>query len=66
MAELAGINLSVFLEDGKGAGARGQTPKGRGRGKVGSIKPSFNLKGASSGVKHFSRSRELSVSSSIP
>ena len=37
MAELAGINLTDFLEEGKGTGSGGQTQGGKGKPKV--IKP---------------------------
>lgn len=35
MAELAGINLSDFLEEGKGTGGGNQTQGGKGKSKVG-------------------------------
>ncbi len=34
VAELAGINLTDFLEEGKGAGSGGQTQGGKGKAKV--------------------------------
>lgn len=36
VAELAGINLVDFLEEGKGGGNGGQAQAGKGKGKVGS------------------------------
>lgn len=35
VAELAGINLTDFLEEGKGAGSGGQTQGGKAKAKVG-------------------------------
>lgn len=35
VAELAGINLTDFLEEGKGTGTGGQTQGGKGKAKVG-------------------------------
>lgn len=35
VAELVGINLAEFLEEGKGVGAGGQAQKGKARRKVG-------------------------------
>lgn len=39
VAELAGINLVDFLEEGKGTGAGGQVQGGKGKGKVGNAPP---------------------------